>query len=668
MSLNFSEFVIQYEKYLKENQLVKRKSTNNIALRIPQRFSPNPKHETHHLYCKYQLLRYKPWSKNPLHVLGGKSDVPNNWINGWESFCQTAQGKKKIPKWIIRLNTFEQNECVSDEDSDDTDDESDSERQSDWMKLQSKTLCNSINNQETDSDISYWSTHRSEYTNEELCNLTNWLKIQKQNYTRPTRQRAVVDLLNLNSKQKVAYDLVNEHINNDGGSQLLFRLEGTAGTGKSHIINAWCNLLADGTFYVAAPTGRAAHNVNGVTLHSLLLLGTKRQVLELTGEPLKILQSKFNKVKYLVIDEYSMVGAKMFGLIERRLRQATGKLDTPFGGINIFLVGDTKQLPPVKDSPLWTKINCANTDIVRDGLIAFKHFNTIVTLNKIVRQGGDSQIRFREILLRLRLGESSLDDYKLLSTRIGNQSTIDTGFKDALYLMHSNKEVKSYNLKKLEELSKQGHKLCRIQALHNVPNASKIKPDELHGLQQEILLAKGARVMLTSNEWTDVGLTNGATGTVKHIIFEDASGPPNLPVAAILEMDATYNGPHLDNRPRCIVITPKTASYFDGCTTYERTQLPLKLAFAITIHKSQGMTLEMARVKLGKRETTPGLTFVALSRVRRLEDLLIDFENFECSTRICNIQMSTNVKEFDKETAELERQTETRYKHLRLQT
>jgi ATP-dependent exoDNAse (exonuclease V) alpha subunit len=83
----------------------------------------------------------------------------------------------------------------------------------------------------------------------------------------------------------------------------------------------------------------------------------------------------------------------------------------------------------------------------------------------------------------------------------------------------------------------------------------------------------------------------------------------------------------MNGKPRYVVIQPKTASYTDGGQVYERTQLPIKLAFAITIHKSQEMTLDKAQIKLAKRESPVGLTFVAFSRVRQLNDLLIDYQS-----------------------------------------
>lgn len=105
------------------------------------------------------------------------------------------------------------------------------------------------------------------------------------------------------------------------------------------------------------------------------------------------------------------------------------------------------------------------------------------------------------------------------------------------------------------------------------------------------------------------------------------------------------------------MITPKTCSVSEGSTTLERTQLPLKLAFAIAINKSQGMTLDTARVKLGKRENPVGLSFVALSRVRRFEDLLIDYENFDSASRLIKIKLPQHIIEFDKETERLSKLT-----------
>ena len=124
---------------------------------------------------------------------------------------------------------------------------------------------------------------------------------------------------------------------------------------------------------------------------------------------------------------------------------------------------------------------------------------------------------------------------------------------------------------------------------------------------------------LETHEWTEVGLTNGAMVCVKDIIFDTNQGPfltqitkyahqiwatkygpPNMPKAIVVELDEEYKGPHLPNKPRHVVITPKTTSYesFNN-KTYDRTQFPLVLAYALTDHKSQGMMLHKVRVSFG---------------------------------------------------------------------
>ena len=94
--------------------------------------------------------------------------------------------------------------------------------------------------------------------------------------------------------------------------------------------------------------------------------------------------------------------------------------------------------------------------------------------------------------------------------------------------------------------------------------------------------------MLTQNVWTEKGLTNGSTEIVKHIIFEDNISPPNLPVAVIIEMDSDYNGPHILNLPRHVAINAVTSWKDTPKGSIERTQFPLTLAFAVTVHKTQG--------------------------------------------------------------------------------
>ena len=131
--------------------------------------------------------------------------------------------------------------------------------------------------------------------------------------------------------------------------------------------------------------------------------------------------------------------------------------------------------------------------------------------------------------------------------------------------------------------------------------------------------------MLTRNLWTEKGLCNGSMGTVLDIIYKEGDNPPALPIAVLVQFDDSYTGPSFcSDKPRCIPIIPETNESDLHGTFCERQQLPLKLSWAITIHKSQGLTLDKAWVDIGKTEDFVGLTYVGLSRVRKFQDLIVE--------------------------------------------
>ncbi|XP_066930917.1 ATP-dependent DNA helicase PIF1-like [Clytia hemisphaerica] len=167
-----------------------------------------------------------------------------------------------------------------------------------------------------------------------------------------------------------------------------------------------------------------------------------------------------------------------------------------------------------------------------------------------------------------------------------------------------------------------------IKAKNTPPSASKSSSEEF-GLVNEVFLAKGAKVMLTRNLWSDVGLCNGSLGIVKDIIFQRNHLPPALPIAVIVKFDK-YTGPSFfDDEDSCVPIVPIVETSSEDNIQKERMQIPLKLAWSITIHKSQGLTLDKVVVDLGKKESMDGLTYVALSRVKKLTDMVIESFPFE---------------------------------------
>jgi ATP-dependent DNA helicase PIF1 len=151
----------------------------------------------------------------------------------------------------------------------------------------------------------------------------------------------------------------------------------------------------------------------------------------------------------------------------------------------------------------------------------------------------------------------------------------------------------------------------------------------MSGLEPVVFLAKGARVMLTMNLWSSVGLCNGATGTVVDIIYHNNHQPPDLPIAVMVEFE-NYRGPLFEqNQPLCIPICPITVTSHTEVGLHERQQVPLRLAWALTIHKSQGLTLPKAWIDIGKSERTAGVSYVAISRVKSLTSCVIEPMTYE---------------------------------------
>lgn len=225
---------------------------------------------------------------------------------------------------------------------------------------------------------------------------------------------------------------------------------------------------------VSAFTGKAANNIRGETLHSLLCLPTSGNFVDLRGMQLDRLQSRFVAPSFLIIDEYSMVGLRLLSRINHRLRQATGRLQEPFGGISVLLVGDILQLPPVKDAALYSEASMRDADEVQSGRISFALFTTVVELSLNQRQGNElAQAPFRELLTKIRYGQQDKARcYDLLSKRMIGlvSSDLVADFSDAVILHHNNSRVDASNLEELNKLkvatsTRSVQRICRIDAV-----------------------------------------------------------------------------------------------------------------------------------------------------------------------------------------------------------
>ena len=270
------------------------------------------------------------------------------------------------------------------------------------------------------------------------------------------------------------------------------------------------------------------------------------------------------------------------------------------------------------DLPLYVTVS--RTELSDLGSVNYHLFDRAITLDQVMRQAGNdsAQHLFRNILMRLRNGELRVEDWKHLILQTPVEVDDDTsGFDEALRLFPTTSAVSEYNVTKLHS---NDQPVAVIKAVFSGAGAIKASADDAGGLEPVVCLAHGAKVMLTTNLWVQVGLVNGAMGTVVAICYDDAGeSPPRLPVAVTVRFDS-FSGPTLLDGS--VPITPLCRTWLSTDKTCSRLKLPLKLAWAVSIHKCQGMTLNKAVVDLGKKEFSAGLTFVACSHVRQLKDLL----------------------------------------------
>lgn len=205
---------------------------------------------------------------------------------------------------------------------------------------------------------------------------------------------------------------------------------------------------------ITGTTGMAAFNICGVTLHSALQLPVREHNNSaLQGQSLVRLQNRLANKQYLIIDEMSMFGQRLLAWVDNRLRQGTGRLDRPLGNMSVILIGDFAQLPPVGDKVLYSP--SPTTDLSRHGYAIYCLFTTVVTLTQLLRQEGDSHevVAFRCLLLRLRNGNVTEDDWKLLLTLSPQNASNSPDFTDAIHLFttkHLLQAITTHHFKNLE--------------------------------------------------------------------------------------------------------------------------------------------------------------------------------------------------------------------------
>ena len=200
-----------------------------------------------------------------------------------------------------------------------------------------------------------------------------------------------------------------------------------------------------------------------------------------------------------------MIGLRLLAAINARMGEVwPGFRDLPFGGRSVMLIGDFFQLPPVLERALYINISGPG-DVEVSGREAYRAFGHIVELKQVVRQQGDDQAAFSEALNGLRQNNPTIEQWRLLSSRV--QSTLPAeevaSFDGALRIYPLNSRVNEYNLTHLEGLAKPCY---QVVAENTGPRAGELDAADAGNLQKNVPLVLGARVMLTENVWTDAGL------------------------------------------------------------------------------------------------------------------------------------------------------------------
>lgn len=395
-------------------------------------------------------------------------------------------------------------------------------------------------------------------------------------------------------------------------------LTGSAGSGKTYLLNQYIKYLREHNVDVAvtASTGIAATHMSGVTIHSWSGLGIRDTLNEYDLDAMEqkpLYYKRFDRVKVLVIDEVSMLHHFRLDLVDRILRTFK-RNDEPFGGIQVVLCGDFFQLPPVSRPGEQEAYFIYRSK-------AWKEMNpTICYLKEQHRQTDDACL---EVLNDIRRNNVSESTYEHLEGRykkpIKHAKGAGEKHTKPTRLFTHNVDVDRINN---DELGKLVATSCSFEmsARGSKPLVELLKKSCLAPAQ--LMLKIGAQVMFVKNNY-EAGYVNGTQGTV--VGFEE--GHP------IVE---TLHGKRIVAEPMDWVIEE------DGKVKAEICQVPLRLAWAITVHKSQGMSLDAVEVDLS-RAFEKGMGYVALSRVRTLAGLSL------LGINEMALQVHDEVLEFDRD-------------------
>lgn len=396
-------------------------------------------------------------------------------------------------------------------------------------------------------------------------------------------------------------------------------LTGRAGTGKTTFLHTLRRLNTTKNTVVVAPTGVAAINAKGKTIHSffkidprqLFLPGDPRLEPKATGPNGSIFDTfRYNKSRLslirnldlLVIDEISMVRVELLDVLDQILRLFRRKRHLPFGGVQLLLIGDPFQLPPVVRDNDWSLLSGHYQTRFFFSAHAFQELRPYhIALQKIYRQKDEF---FKNLLNRIRESKHTYDDIQFLNKRASayHFDLLDQGY---IMLGTHNHAILRINQQKLDLLESPVRTYPASMEGEFPPSMAPFDPIDL-------TLKIGAQVIFMKNN-PEKNYYNGMIGKVvemheNKVLVENNAG-------AFLEVEREV-WEHVDFRFN------EKEGKVDAEVIGKFTQFPLKLAWAITVHKSQGLTFDKCIVDIG-RSFEAGQVYVALSRCTNLEGLVL---------------------------------------------
>ena len=418
--------------------------------------------------------------------------------------------------------------------------------------------------------------------------------------------------LKLNKKQKIAWNIINNGDN-------IF-ITGPGGTGKTELIKIYKKKNNKKKLIgVTSLTGVSAVLINGTTIHSFLGIGLGTGSIDLLTTKIlskSYLKKRWKNLSTLIIDEISMMDPDLFDKIEEIARNIR-KNDEPFGGIQLILSGDFCQLPVVKKKEYCFEAKSWDRCV-----------KNIICFDEVIRQ---TDKELKSCLNNIRLGNITDDVRDLLNSRVGVVLENNNGIKPTEFA-GTNEQVNEINEREVDILAENGSEFYEYEMKVEIFDFSSDKKYLIDKyikdlpIVENLQLCVGVQVMLLHNLSIETSLVNGSRGVVIDFV-EDK------PIVRFLdgqEIIIDFHTWEIENNNDILMTIA---------------QIPLKLGYAFTHHKSQGLTLDYAVIDIGNCFCY-GQAYTALSRVKELKGLSIkrlDFNKIKCNAKVLNFYKNLEI-------------------------